>query len=66
VLELYDLARDPDQKANLAGTGLAVERELTPILDALPTAGRRRAVDDGMSAEQEKVLRERGYWTADE
>ena len=64
VLELYDLARDPAQLANLAGTGLAVERELTPFLDALPTAGRRKAVDDGMSAEQEKVLRERGYWDA--
>jgi hypothetical protein len=64
VLELYDLTRDPDQLANLAGTGLAVERELTPILLALPTAGRRKAVDDGMSAEQEKVLRERGYWDA--
>jgi arylsulfatase A-like enzyme len=64
VLELYDLARDPTQITNLAGTGLAVERELTPILDALPTAGRRKTVDDGMSAEQEKVLRERGYWDA--
>ena len=64
VLELYDLAQDPTQLTNLAGTGLAVERELTPILDALPIAGRRKAVDDGMSAEQEKLLRERGYWDA--
>jgi hypothetical protein len=65
VLELYDLAHDRDQLVNLVGTGLAVERELTPILDAFKTHG-RRAVDDGMSAEQEKILRERGYWTADE
>jgi len=64
VLELYDLARDPDQLANLAGTGLAVEGELTPILSALPTAGRRKELDGGMSTEQEKVLRERGYWDA--
>jgi hypothetical protein len=64
VLELYDLAHDPNQLANLAGTGLAIERELTAILDALPTAGRRNAIDDGMSAEQEKILRERGYWDA--
>jgi len=64
VLELYDLAHDPTQLTNLAGTGLAAERELTPLLDALPTSGRRQSVDDGMSAEQEKVLRERGYWDA--
>ena len=67
TLELYDLARDPDQHTNLAGTGLAIESELAALLDALPTVQRGgKAPDDGTSATAERILRERGYWDAND
>jgi arylsulfatase A-like enzyme len=65
TIELFDLARDPDQRVNLAGTGLAVEPDLTAMLDALPGPDRPgKARDHGMSEAQERILRERGYWDA--
>jgi arylsulfatase A-like enzyme len=67
ALELYDLVADPHQRTNLAGTGVPVEAELRALLDEIrPSGRRRRAPDDGASAEQERVLRERGYWDARE
>ncbi len=60
--ELYDLAADPGQRTNLAGRGLAVEGELRAILDGLQPGARSLRAPDGMSAAQEQILRERGYW----
>jgi arylsulfatase A-like enzyme len=64
ALELYDLAGDPEQHANVAGTGLAVEQELTVLLDALPAPSPRRKRIEAVSDAMEKILRERGYWDA--
>jgi hypothetical protein len=50
----------------VAGTGLAVEQELTVLLDALPAPSPRRKATEAMSDALERILRERGYWNAGE
>ncbi len=62
--ELYDLARDPREERNLAGTGLPQEAELARLLAGwererrpLPAAARPR----GLSPEEQARLRALGY-----
>ncbi|HZI64472.1 MAG TPA: sulfatase, partial [Thermoanaerobaculia bacterium] len=64
AVELYDLGRDPGEEHNLAGTGLAQERDLARLLagwesERRPQPGAARARD--LSEEEKARLRALGY-----
>ncbi|MEM9558200.1 MAG: sulfatase [Acidobacteriota bacterium] len=60
---LFDLARDPAQRQNLAGTGLAVEAELAELLDRWLRDRREGTVPEAVDLPPEELerLRALGY-----
>ncbi|HVS01043.1 MAG TPA: sulfatase [Thermoanaerobaculia bacterium] len=59
---LYDLERDPAEAANLAGSGLPVERELTALLERwMARHGAGPAQKEAQSEEELERLRALGY-----